>query len=251
MIQIEGVHKSFGKHHVLRGVDLQILQGETLVILGRSGCGKSVLLKHIMGLMKPDAGRIVIAGTEINSLDRRELDRFRLNLGMLFQSAALFDSLSVRENVGFSLYEHSTLSKEEIDAKVKEKLALVGLEGIEDWMPSELSGGMKKRVGLARAICNEPKIILYDEPTTGLDPITADVINELILRLQRRLKVTSVVVTHDMISASKVADRMAMLYQGKIIGVGTPEEIRQTHDPIIRQFVTGTSQGPITEDRTL
>ena len=175
-----------------------------------------------------------------------EQDEFRLRLGMLFQGAALFDSLNVRENVGFSLYEHTKLAEETISARVKEKLGLVGLSGIEDLMPSSLSGGMKKRVGLARAICSEPEIILYDEPTTGLDPINADVINDLILRMQAKLKVTSIVVTHDMTSAYKVGNRIAMLYEGKIIGLGTPDEIRSSRNPVIRQFITGSANGPIT-----
>ncbi|HXV28647.1 MAG TPA: ABC transporter ATP-binding protein [bacterium] len=246
MIQIEGLHKWFRDHHVLQGIDLQIEEGETIVIIGRSGCGKSVLLKHIMGILTPDEGRILIQGTDLFALPSRELDRFRLKLGMLFQGAALFDSLSVQENVGFSLYEHTRLPEETVAQKVQEKLSLVGLSRMESLMPAELSGGMKKRVGLARAICNDPKIILYDEPTTGLDPINADVINELILEMQRRLQVTSIVVTHDMTSAYKVGNRIAMLYNGKIIGVGTPEEIKNTSEPIIRQFVTGSAVGPIT-----
>jgi len=246
MIRIEGIHKWFRDHHVLQGVDLEINEGETLVIIGRSGCGKSVLLKHIIGILTPDRGKVFIEGTNIFSLEAHELDRFRLKLGMLFQGAALFDSLTVKGNVGFSLYEHTKLSEEVIQEKVREKLRLVGLSKIEHLMPSELSGGMKKRVGLARAICNDPKMILYDEPTTGLDPINADAINELILRMQQKLKVTSIVVTHDMVSAYKVANRIAMLYDGKIIGIGTPEEIRNTTHPIIRQFITGSAEGPIT-----
>lgn len=232
---------------MLRGVDLTIRDGETLVIMGRSGCGKSVLLKHLMGLVEPDDGSIHLDGVDLFSLSDREQERFRLKLGMLFQGAALFDSLSVAENVGFSLIEHTKLSHKHIDQIVKEKLKMVGLAHVQHLMPAALSGGMKKRVGLARAICNEPKIILYDEPTTGLDPINADVINELILSLQEKLKVTSIVVTHDMTSAFKVANRMAMLYEGKIIGVGTPEEIKNTNDPVIRQFITGSAKGPITE----
>lgn len=249
MIEIRGIHKFFGLNHVLQGVDLTIRDGETLVIIGRSGCGKSVLLKHIIGILEPDEGTILVDGVDIHSLPRLEQDRFRLKMGMLFQGAALFDSLTVRGNVGFSLYEHTTqLSEMSIGEKVREKLGLVGLAGIEDLMPAALSGGMKKRVGLARAICNEPKIILYDEPTTGLDPINADVINDLILRMQERLKVTSVVVTHDMTSAYKVGNRIAMLYQGKIIGMGAPEEIKNTPHPVIRQFISGSARGPITEN---
>ncbi len=247
MIQIQGLHKWFGENHVLQGLDLEIKDGETLVIIGRSGCGKSVLLKHIMGINEPAGGRILIDGVDIFSLSARELDQFRLKLGMLFQGAALFDSLTVRENVGFSLYEHTQLPEETIAMKVHEKLEMVGLAHVEDLMPSALSGGMKKRIGLARAICNEPKTILYDEPTTGLDPINADSINDLILRMQERLKVTSVVVTHDMISAYKVAHRIAMLYNGKIIGIGTPDEIKHSKNPIIQQFITGSSRGPVTD----
>ena len=245
MIEIQGLYKNFGAKQVLKGLDLTIQDGETIVIIGRSGIGKSVLLKHISGIMEPDEGKILIDGTDIFSLSSREQSQFRLNIGMLFQGAALFDSLDVRENVGFSLYEHSSLSESAIAEKVQEKLALVGLRGIEDSMPSELSGGMKKRVGLARAICNDAKIILYDEPTTGLDPINADAINDLILRMQSRLKITSVVVTHDMTSAYKVANRIAMLYDGKIIAMGTPEEIKNTSDPLVKQFITGSAKGPI------
>ncbi len=246
MIQIKGLRKSFGANEVLQGVDLEVKTGEALVIMGRSGCGKSVLLKMIIGILKPDEGTIVIDGVDIFSLTPRELDQFRLKLGMLFQGAALFDSLTVRENVGFSLYEHTTLLRETIEEKVKEKLGLVGLNGIEDSMPASLSGGMKKRVGLARAIANDPKIILYDEPTTGLDPIMADGINDLIVQMHKTLRVTSVTVTHDLKSAYKIADRMAMLYEGKIIGMGTPKDIENSDNPIIRQFISGSAHGPIT-----
>lgn len=247
MIQIQGLHKWFGNQHVLKGVDLTIKEGETIVIIGRSGCGKSVLLKHIMAILEPDQGDIKIDGQSMFKMSSTEQDRFRLQLGMLFQGAALFDSLNVRENVGFSLYEHTQLSEKVIGEKVREKLGLVGLHDIAELMPASLSGGMKKRVGLARAICNEPKIILYDEPTTGLDPINADVINDLILRMQERLKVISIVVTHDMTSAYKVGNRIAMLYNGRIIVIGTPDEIRNSSDPMVRQFITGSAHGPITD----
>lgn len=232
---------------MLQGLDLEIETGETLVIIGRSGCGKSVLLKHIMGIMEPDEGTVEIDGVDLFSLSQRELDQFRLKLGMLFQGAALFDSLTVHENVGFSLYEHTHLPENVIEEKVEEKLGLVGLAGIGNLLPAALSGGMKKRVGLARAICYDPKIILYDEPTTGLDPIMADGINELIVEMHRKLRVTSVAVTHDMKSAYKVASRIAMLYQGKIIGIGTPDEIRNSENPVIRQFISGSATGPITD----
>ena len=247
MIQIQGLHKWFGNQHVLRGVDLTIKEGETVVIIGRSGCGKSVLLKHIMAIIEPDEGDITIDGRSMFSMLPDEQDQCRLQIGMLFQGAALFDSLTVRENVGFSLLEHTQLSEEIIHEKVREKLRLVGLAGVEDLMPASLSGGMKKRVGLARAICNDPKFILYDEPTTGLDPINADVINDLILRMQKQLKVVSIVVTHDMTSAYKVADRIAMLYEGRIIAYGTPNEIKSSKDPVVQQFITGSAHGPITD----
>ena len=233
----------------MSGVNLTIKDGETLVIIGRSGCGKSVLLKHIMALMECDSGTIFINGKDMFSLSSQEQDEIRLKIGMVFQGAALFDSLDVADNVGFSLIEHTKMLPGDIAVKVREKLKLVGLGGVEDVMPSDLSGGMKKRVSLARAICNDPKIVLYDEPTTGLDPINSDVINDLILRMQEKLKVTSIVVTHDMISAYKVGNRIAMLYEGKIIGVGTPDEIRNTKDPVIQQFITGSAKGPITEGK--
>jgi phospholipid/cholesterol/gamma-HCH transport system ATP-binding protein len=246
MIELKGLSKSFGAKIVLKGLNLTIQDGETLVIIGRSGIGKSVLLKHISGIMQPDEGKIVIDGTDIFSLSSREQSQFRLSIGMLFQGAALFDSLNVRENVGFSLYEHSKMPHAEIEAKVRVKLGQVGLKDIDDLMPAELSGGMKKRVGLARAICNDPKIILYDEPTTGLDPINADAINDLILAMQAKMKVTSVVVTHDMVSAYKVANRIAMLHDGKIIAVGTPDEMKTSKDPYVKQFITGSATGPVT-----
>lgn len=248
MIQIRGLHKSFGANHVLRGLDLEVHTGEALVVMGRSGCGKSVLLKIIMGILEPEGGTVVVDGVNLFSLSQRELDQFRLKLGMLFQGAALFDSLTVGGNVGFSLIEHTKLPPRVIQEKVSAKLNMVGLQGIEELMPAELSGGMKKRVGLARAICNEPKIILYDEPTTGLDPISADGINELIVQMHERLRVTSITVTHDLKSAYRIATRIAMLYQGKIIGIGTPGEIRKSDNPIIRQFITGSAAGPLTQD---
>ena len=246
MIEIRGLWKRFGTKEVLKGLDLMIRDGETIVIIGGSGCGKSVLLKHIMGLMEPEQGSITMDGVDLFLLSSREQDQFRLSLGMLFQGAALFDSLTVRQNVGFSLYEHTTLPPDVILEKVKEKLGLVGLSEIEELTPSSLSGGMKKRVGLARAIANDPKVILYDEPTTGLDPIMADGINDLIVQMHKKLRVTSVTVTHDLKSAYKIADRIAMLYQGKIIGMGSPKEIENTTDPIIRQFITGSATGPMT-----
>lgn len=248
MIEIKKLCKNFEGKEVLRGTDLTVQTGETLVIIGRSGCGKSVMLKHIIGLMEPDSGDVLIDGNDIFSFDRKQLQHLRLKIGMLFQGAALFDSLTVGENVGFSLSEHTTMPMDEVREIVSEKLGLVGLSGIEHLKPAELSGGMKKRVGLARAICNDPEIMLYDEPTTGLDPIMADAINDLIKELNTKLQVTSIVVTHDMASAYKVADRIAMLYDGRIIEAGTPDEIRNTENPIVRQFITGSAEGPITHN---
>jgi phospholipid/cholesterol/gamma-HCH transport system ATP-binding protein len=245
IIEAKDLYKTFEDKSVLVGMDLEIYEGEVIVIIGRSGCGKSVFLKHVIGILKPDNGAVYFDGTEIGSLSDRELNDVRKNFGMLFQGSALFDSLSVKENVCFFFYEYTKTPQDEILKITREKLAMVGLTGVEDMYPAELSGGMKKRVGLARAIAAEPRVILYDEPTTGLDPIMADVINELILKLQRELNITSIVVTHDMVSAYKIADRIAMLYDGKIIEVGTPEEIRNTKNPVVRQFITGSSVGPI------
>jgi phospholipid/cholesterol/gamma-HCH transport system ATP-binding protein len=248
MIEVIDVHKSFGAHEVLRGVNLTVEKGESLTVIGGSGSGKSVLIKHIIGLLFPDKGRIIIEGQVLNELDEYGLNELRKKFGMLFQMAALFDSLTVWENVGFSLQQHTKLSDREIRKIATEKLALVGLKDVEDKMPSELSGGMKKRVGLARAIAMDAAIILYDEPTTGLDPITADAINDLIIDLRKKLGVTSVAITHDMQSAYKISDRIAMLYKGEIVETGTPDQIRNTTNPIVRQFITGSAVGPITAD---
>ena len=247
MIEIINLCKSFNSHKVLDNLNLNINTGETTVIIGRSGCGKSVLLKHIIGILKPDSGQVLIDGKDVTRMDEKELSALRLKFGMLFQGAALFDSMSVYENVGFNLIEHTQTGKEDIDKAVQESLALVGLKGIEDKKPSELSGGMRKRVGLARAICMRPHIMLYDEPTTGVDPIMGDSINDLIVELHNKLKVTGIAVTHDMTSAYKIADRIAMMYNGKIIINGTPDEIKSAEDPIVHQFITGASTGPITE----
>ena len=247
VIEISELTKSFDGHKVLDRLNLNIEKGSTLVVIGRSGCGKSVLLKHIMGILRPDSGRIVIDGKNILDLDEKEFNKLRLKMGMVFQGGALFDSLTVGENVGFNLLEHTNIRGKELLERVEEALCLVDLCGIAHLMPSELSGGMRKRVALARAICAKPEIILYDEPTTGVDPITADSINELIKNLHDKLKVTSIVVTHDMKSAYKIADKIAMLYQGKIITQGTPEEIQNTDHPVVYQFINGLAQGPITE----
>lgn len=246
MIKINNVEKAFGANRVLRGVDLEIADGETITVMGGSGTGKSVLLKNIVGLMKPDKGRIVIDGQEISELEGQALFDVQKRFGYLFQGGALFDSLTVGENIAFGVRNLRPDLAKKWQALVSEKLQLVGLKPeISNLKPAELSGGMKKRVALARAIAYEPDYILYDEPTTGLDPIMSDVINELILGLQKKLNVTSVVVTHDMNSAYKISNRMAMLYQGKIVAIGTPTEIRNTKDPLVRQFITGSSQGPI------
>ncbi len=245
MIRIIDLHKSFGETKALRGVNLEIKKGETMVIIGQSGSGKSVLIKHLVGILKPDRGEIYIDGEEITHLEEDELQRVTKKFGMLFQGAALFDSLTVGQNVSFGLERYTDFSPEEIQEMVAESLAKVGLKGIENLMPHELSGGMKKRVGLARAIAYGPEIILYDEPSTGIDPIRADAINELINVMKEELKVTSVVITHDMVSSYKVADRMAMLYEGRIVLTGTPEEIRNSENQVVQQFIHGRAKGPI------
>ncbi len=237
MIQVKGIKKTFEDHQVLKGLDLAVEEGETMVVMGRSGCGKSVLLKLILRLLEPDEGEIWVDGKEITNLSEKQMDKIRKRFGMVFQFAALFDSLTVGENVGFSLSRHTNMSRKQVAQVVAEKLEMVGLRGTEDVMPVDLSGGMKKRVSLARAISMDPEIILYDEPTTGLDPIMAAEIDNLIVGLHRRLKVTSVVVTHDMKSAFSVATRMAMLYEGKIVAEGTPEEFRQSTEPVVREFL--------------
>lgn len=246
MIRIVDLHKSFGPTPVLRGVDLEITRGETMVIIGQSGSGKSVLLKHLMGILKPDKGEIWIDGLEITRLRDEEILRITKKFGMLFQAAALFDSMTVGANVAFGLERHTDHSPEEVRRIVAESLERVGLKGIEDLMPYELSGGMKKRVGLARAIAYRPEIILYDEPSTGLDPIRADSINDLIIQTKQDLCATSVVITHDMVSSYKVADRIAMLYEGRIIETGTSAEIQASANPVVRQFIHGRAHGPIT-----
>ena len=245
VISIRDLHKQFGAQEVLTGVDLDIVSCESLVILGRSGCGKSVLLKLITGLISPDHGSVLFEGKDITKFSRQKLFDMRMHFGMLFQGAALFDSMTVGENVGLPLVKHGHKSDEEIREIVLEKLRLIGLTDVYESYPSQLSGGMKKRVGLARAIVMEPQVVLYDEPTTGLDPIMADVINKLIRELQHELDITSVSVTHDINSAYKIGDRMAMLHEGKIIYSGTPEETRETDNEIVRQFIEGRAEGPV------
>ncbi len=245
MIEIKELYKSFGQKKVLQGVDLSIQKGESMVIIGGSGSGKSVLIKHIIGLLRPDKGSVFIEGLDVTKLNEKDLYKVRKKFGMLFQGAALFDSLRVWENVSFFLIRHRGISEKKAKEIAIEKLRLVGLVGVEDLMPAELSGGMRKRVGLARAIAHDPEILLYDEPTTGLDPIMADAINDLIVDLKKKLNVTSVAITHDMHSAYKIADRIAMLYEGQIIETGTPDEIKNTSNPVVRQFITGSAKGPI------
>jgi phospholipid/cholesterol/gamma-HCH transport system ATP-binding protein len=242
MIEIKNLKKSFGKKQVLRGVDLNIEKGKTTFIIGSSGCGKSVLLKHVIGLLKPDEGSVLINGEDVTLMNDKELYRLRNKFGFLFQSSALFDSMTVAENIGLGLVENNNMPQEQIDKIVTEKLSLVDLEGIENLKPSELSGGMKKRVGLARALACNPEFILYDEPTTGLDPITSDSIDRLIdsLAKNKNLKVTSIVVTHDIFSVYEIADTVAMMYEGKIHWEGTPEELQTTDDKIVREFLERT-----------
>jgi phospholipid/cholesterol/gamma-HCH transport system ATP-binding protein len=240
LIELKRVSKSFGHHVVvLDGLDLSIERGQSLVVIGASGTGKSVLLKHIVGLLKPDDGEVWFDGLRVDLMPERQLMDLRKRFGFLFQMGALFDSLNVGDNLAFPLQEHTRKSPEEIRQIVAQKLNMVGLPGVEKKMPAELSGGQKKRVALARAIALEPEVILYDEPTTGLDPVRADVINQLILKLQQELHVTSITVTHDMASAFKIGDRIVMLHQGKIVFDGTPADIQRSADPVVKQFVTG------------
>jgi phospholipid/cholesterol/gamma-HCH transport system ATP-binding protein len=242
MIQIQDLRKSFTGVEVLRGVDFEIHDGETVVIIGRSGGGKSVLLKHLCGLLKPDAGRVIVDGVDIEPLSERELTPIRKKFGVLFQGAALFDSMTVFDNVAFPLREERKFDEEEIGRRVEHVLSIVDLLEAKDKKPAELSGGMRKRAGLARACVAEPKYVLYDEPTTGLDPVLADNINDLILRTRDHFHATNIAVTHDMTSAYKIADRIAMLHEGRIHAVGTPTEIQATTDSIVRQFITGTGE---------
>ena len=250
IINIVDLRKSFGYEKILKGVNLKIMRGETIVIIGCSGCGKTVLLRHIIGLVKPDSGILEIDGIDIAKISDNEINRIRRKFGMLFQSAALLNSLTVEENIKLALREHTNLSEEEMNKIVKNKLEIVGLDGTQNLKPADLSGGMKKRVGLARAVSMDPEIMLYDEPTTGLDPVRSDSINKLILEFENTLNTTSIVITHDMVSAYQIADRVAMLYNGEIIQVGTVQEIKNTDNPVVRQFITGSNVGPITDKKT-
>jgi len=245
IIRVEGAGIDFEGRTVLDEISMEIFPGETAVIMGGSGCGKSTLLRIIVGAYTPTRGRVHLFGQDITQLSEKEMDSLRLRFGILFQSGALYNSMTVGENVALLMHEHTDLDDSIIDIMVKMKLELVGLRDFGELMPGQISGGMKKRVGLARAIALDPEIIFYDEPTAGLDPIVAGVVDMLIMDLSKKLGVTSVVVTHDMNSAFKIADRMFMLYQGRVVGQGTPEEIRNSEDPLVQQFITGAPDGPI------
>ena len=247
-IQIRDLRKSFGPKVVLDGLDVDIAQAESLVVIGGSGTGKSVLLKHVIGLLKPDSGTIQVDGTAVETLGNREITEFRRKFGMSFQEGALFDSMSVWQNVAFPLQRLTKMSKGEINDRVEECLAMVRLEGVGEKLPSQLSGGMRRRVGFARAVAHEPEILLFDEPTTGLDPVTTALIDEVIKDLNDRLKTTTLTITHDMESAFRIGDRIAMLYRGKIIASAPPEEFRRLEDPRVQQFIHGRAEGPLSED---
>lgn len=238
-IQLVDVHKAFGSKQILRGLDLEVEEGETVALVGFSGAGKSVTLKHIAGLLMPDRGTVTVDGREVPTLAREELYRLRLEMGYVFQFAALFDSMTIAENVAMGLRKKGGMSETEIRDRVAESLGRVGLEGFERRLPSELSGGQRKRAGLARAIAYRPKYLLYDEPTSGLDPVTTEVIDRLILKMREELGVTSLVITHDMKSAYAISDRIAMLFEGRVVEVGTPDQIRRSDNPIVRGFVEG------------
>jgi len=245
MIRLVNVNKKFGRNHVLRDLNLDIEDGKTTVIIGRSGGGKSVLLKHIIGLVKPDSGQVIVDGVDIATLDEEDLNEVRKKFGMLFQGGALFDSMTVGENVAFPLREHAKKNEHEIEDIVAERLLAVGLPGLEHLMPSELSGGMKKRAGLARAIALHPEIVLFDEPTTGLDPVMAEAINQLIIETQERFNLTCVATSHDMHSIFTIGHKVAMIYDGRIIEYGTPGEMKASANPVLQQFISGSLEGPI------
>ncbi len=251
MIEINGLYKTFDKRQVLNDLDLTVREGETKAIIGRSGAGKSVLLKCITGLVSPDSGSIRVNGQEVVGLGEKDYNAVRQNIGLVFQSGALFDSLNVGENVAFFLDEFTNVWGAQRREKVAHALSLVGLKDVEEMATSQLSGGMRKRVSLARVLCMEPRIILYDEPTSEVDPITADAINRLIIEMHDQLKVTSIVVTHDMTAAFKVADSIAMFYHGQVIADGTPQEFRASRHPVVNQFINGEALGPITDDESL
>ncbi len=245
MIQVENVSKSFGAQKILDGLNLSVDKGKTTVIIGGSGGGKSVLLKHLIGLLHPDSGRVMVMEKDMARLSGKQLNQVRRRFGMLFQEAALFDSMTVGENVAFPLKEHTKIKSADIRDLVEKKLLEVGLSNVSAKLPGQLSGGMRKRVGLARALALDPDVIIFDEPTTGLDPIMTDAINKLIASTQKRTGATCVVISHDIAGAFKIADRIAMLYGGRIIETGTPDQIRQTGNPVVRQFIEGRADGPI------
>ncbi len=245
MIEIRNLQKSFADKKVLQGVDLDIASGQTTTIIGGSGSGKSVLFKHIIGLMKPDAGSVLVDGEDITRMKERDLYCLVDKYGLVFQGGALFDSMTVGENVAFGIQKRTDLKRADIDAIIEHSLEQVGLADVAHLLPAELSGGMKKRVAIARAIAKKPTIIMYDEPTTGLDPIMADIINDLVIKVGGNRAITSIVITHDMVSAYKISDKIAVLFEGKIIETGSPEEIKSTRNPIVRQFIEGRAEGPI------
>lgn len=247
-IHIRDLRKSFGPKVVLDGVDLDIAEAESLVIIGGSGTGKSVLLKHVIGLLKPDAGTVEVDGTAVETLGNRQITEFRRKFGMAFQEGALFDSMTVWQNVAFPLQRLTKMSRGEINDRVEECLSMVRLEGVGEKLPSQLSGGMRRRVGFARAVAHEPEILLFDEPTTGLDPVTTALIDEVILDLNDRLKTTTLTITHDMESAFRIGDRIAMIHKGKIIAQAPPEEFKRLEDPRVQQFIHGHAEGPLSEE---
>ncbi len=249
VILVEGLVRSFDGRRVLDGVNLSVRRGETMVVMGGSGCGKSTLLRHLIGSLVPDAGRVVLLGRDLADLGEDEMNALRLRFGILFQSGALFNSMTVGDNVALPLREHTALDPATIDIIVKMKLEMVGLREHAEKMPAQLSGGMKKRAGLARAIGLGPEVLFYDEPSAGLDPVTSAEIDQLIIDLSRKLGVSSVVVTHEMDSAFRIADRMAMLDRGRVVALGTPEEIRRSTDAMVQQFIHGLAEGPITQRR--
>lgn len=251
MIEIQNLFKTFDSAPVLNGLCLSVREGETKVVIGRSGVGKSVLLKSIVGILRPDSGSIRIAGQEVIGMPEKQYDTLRKQIGLVFQNGALFDSMSVGDNVAFVADEFMNISRQERGERVARALSLVGLQGVEAMMPSQLSGGMRKRVSLARVLCMEPRIILYDEPTSEVDPVTADALIRLINGMRDRLGVTSIVVTHDMSAAYRLADSIAMFYHGQVIADASPREIRNSHHPVVRQFIEGNSSGPITDDESL
>jgi phospholipid/cholesterol/gamma-HCH transport system ATP-binding protein len=247
-VRLDDVHKAFGDRVVLDGLTFEVAPAESLVVIGGSGTGKSVLLKHIIGLLQPDSGRVMVDGVDLATLDYRQITRFRRRFGMAFQEGALFDSMTVAENVGFALERFTDMSKAAIRDRVRECLGLVRLEGVEDKVPSELSGGMRRRVGFARAIAHEPEIVLFDEPTTGLDPVTTALVDEVIVDLKEDLGATTVTITHDMKSAFRIADRVALLYRGRIVAEAPPTQFQTLDDARVQQFIHGDAAGPLTSE---